>query len=211
MSTTEQDAMRSVLPLAGPKGRLATQVMDLGNGTRHSLKLITPGGPALAFALPTSTHVFTAALGVSLSRYYLLGGTMGGGVYGSNKPETGTYLNYGGGVFLNVGGSLGGQLTWIFGPPSTFAGVCWGVGISVDVLPVCPFGISVGGHAWFNLAYRPHAVFTLIGFSYDLAVGVGILPVTFSLEQSRTRTFPHGRGAGGAGRPAAGHAGAGHR
>jgi hypothetical protein len=190
----ERQALRASLSVAGRRGRLAEQTMEVGNGSRHSLTLGAPGR-GLTFALPASTSIFTVAAGVNVGAFAGVGVGFGG-VYGSNKPESGLFICANDGVFLNVGVSAGAQLTWVFGPPSTFAGVSWGAGVSVDI----PGVVSVGGAVWFSLVYRPHPILTLIAVSVDASFGISVLPLTFSLQRSRTRLIPHHSASSGASR-----------
>ena len=71
----------------------------------------------------------TFGLGNSGAAYAGFGIAAGFGVYGSTTREVGVYASGGIGGWTDIGASVGTTFTHIFGPPSDFAGPCWGIAV----------------------------------------------------------------------------------
>jgi len=129
---------------------------------------------------PRPKDEVTLALGMATTAFAVVGVSVSGGVYGSTNGELGVYTGGSVGVWTNVGASVGPQYTMIFGPPSDFAGVSWGVG--------CDLGagiVGVGGMLLFTLPpYR------CLGFSVSLAIGPTSLPYDVTVQAGITTTKP---------------------
>ncbi|MCC6129771.1 MAG: hypothetical protein IT186_07560 [Acidobacteria bacterium] len=99
---------------------------------------------------PRTKEEATLALGMTTTAFAVVGVSVSGGVYGSTNGELGVYTGGSVGLWTNVGVSMGPQYTFIFGPPSDFAGVSWGVGCDIGVGIV-----GVGGDAPLHAAAVP--------------------------------------------------------
>lgn len=165
-------------------GRILQQIKDLGKSAAAiPVRFKGLRGPMIK-APPTGLSVLTIGAGVSTAAFAGLGVTVGTGLYGSNTPEFGAYASGGGGYWTNVGASGGIQYTVVFGPPSSFAGVCWGVGVDIGVPGTI---VGAGAMALFGMSGPP---FEFLGVSWSVAVGPSILPADVTIQFSETKIFP---------------------
>lgn len=142
---------------------------------------IRPGTPTIGLT-PTSARTLTMAVGAETNLVYVVGFTGQFGVYGCIRPgELGVYSSIGGGLWTNVGVSVGPTITFIFGPPSDFAGVSLGIGADGG-----PGVLSVGAMLLFSL---PPTRF--LGFSISLAVGESVWPAAITVQVGATRKKPY--------------------
>lgn len=165
-------------------GKLLKEIKDLGSkAAAIPVRFSGLKGPMIK---PPSTGIslLTVGAGLSASAFAGLGVTAGTGVYGSNSPEFGVYVSAGGGYWSNAGASGGLQLTFIFGPPSSLAGVAWGVGIDLGI-PGSPVG--VGAMAYFSFSGPP---FEFLGVSWGGSAGVSALPCDVTVQISETKLLP---------------------
>lgn len=123
----------------------------------------------------------TLGLGISGEAFAGFGIAIGGGVYASTTREVGVYGSGGIGGWTNIGASAGETFTHIFGPPSDFAGPCWGVG--------CDVGgqiLSGGAILLFSLV----GPLRVLGYAVTFGVGVSCLPFNMAVQLSYTKTKP---------------------
>lgn len=165
--------------------RLLQEVKELAE-TAHRVSVTFVGGRGPMIRPPTRSRYFTMGIGAASSAFAFVGVSVGYGLYGSNLPEFGLYSSRGGGIWSNVG--VAGDLvaTYVFGPPSKFGGISWGISVAADI-PGAGFGISA--QVLFGTTGPP---FELLGFSYAIGAGVTALPVTVSLTASNTQLLPVG-------------------
>ncbi|MBK5963359.1 hypothetical protein CCR95_04455 [Thiocystis minor] len=129
---------------------------------------------------PASKAAATLALGLNASAFAVVGISVGGGLYGSTNGELGVYNSGGLGLWSNIGVSAGPQYTFIFGPPSDFGGISWGVGCDVG-----PGLVSGGAMLLFSLP-----PFRCLGYSVSVSVGTTRLPFDVTVQASLTTTKP---------------------
>jgi hypothetical protein len=135
---------------------------------------------------PSALKVITLSIGGNLEAFGLVGATFQSGLYGSNSPELGIFTSVGAGLFTGVGVSSGLVLTCVFGPPSSFAGIAWGVGVDVTIPGLN--GLVAGGAM---LLFTAPPTVRFLGYSAGLSAGFsGPLPITVSLQVSSTATKP---------------------
>lgn len=130
---------------------------------------------------PMPRKLATLGLGASGAAYAGFGITMGGGVYGSTTREVGVYGSGGIGGWTDIGVSAGGTFTHIFGPPSDFAGPCWGVGCDVG-------GKIISGEA--ILLFSLVGPLRVLGYAVTVGVGASFLPVSMTVQLSHTGIKP---------------------
>jgi hypothetical protein len=90
------------------------------------------------------THPITIGLGPSAELFAVVGFTVNIGIYGSTTPELGLFDTVGIGLWTAVGFGVGGTLTVVLGPPSSFFGEFWSIGIDVAGPPPIKVGPGVG-------------------------------------------------------------------
>lgn len=128
----------------------------------------------------TSPHL-TMGLGISLAAAVVIGPTAGGGLYGSTTPEIGIYGSIGAGWWTNAFYSTGAAVTFVFGPPSDFAGIAWGIGADIKFIVG-----SLGG----LLLFSPPPI-RFLGFSVSLSAGPSAIPAfDVTIQVSNTWTKP---------------------
>ena len=163
--------------------RLLKEIAALGEKAR-AIKMTLKGGNGPMFKMPRKSRFLTAGLGASSAVFAGVGITSAAGIYGSNKPEFGCYTSAGAGCWTNLGASSELQVAYVFGPPSDFGGVSWGVGVSAD-MPGAGFGVSC--QVMFSASGPP---FRMLGFTVGIGVGVSALPADISLTVSSTKLVP---------------------
>jgi hypothetical protein len=161
------------------RGRILNEVVELADAGRRIPVSLIGGRGSMVFAPPTSS-VVTVGVGSSVSAFAAIGITFGAGLYGSTKPELGIYTSGGGGIWTNAGVSASLQVTFVFGPPSDFGGMSWGVGVGCDIPGV---GLGVSAMVLFSASGPPYR---FLGFSYGLGAGVSVLPVEYTFQVSST-------------------------
>jgi len=178
----QRDIWISAADIAGrfdPTARRFGEVLEVG---KHP--------PPVTRIPPTHTKVgrrpmfgilATLGLGISGAAYAGFGIAVGGGVYGSTTREVGVYGSGGIGGWTDIGASAGGIFTHIFGPPSDFAGPCWGVGCDVG-------GKIIAGEA--ILLFSLVGPLRVLGYAVTLGVGASFLPVSMTVQLSYTKTKP---------------------
>jgi hypothetical protein len=135
----------------------------------------------------TSPSETTLGFGISASAGIVLGWVAGAGFYRTTRRELGVYYTYGSGFWTNAQASLSPTLTFVFGPPSDFGGISWGVGANLSI--GTGFTLTIGAMLLFSTPpYR------LIGFSFCLGGGLSVLPFDFTIQVSNTTTTPLLRG-----------------
>lgn len=160
------------------------EVVEIAETTKRvGVALVGGRGPMITG--PASTSLITVGVGASASYFASFGVTLGGGIYGSNKPELGLYRTMGAGLWTNAGVSGEIQINYTFGGPSTFGGVSWGVGMSADT----GVGPSISAMVLFGSSGPP---FPLIGFCIGVGAGVSALPVDVTFQVSSTMLVPIG-------------------
>lgn len=132
----------------------------------------------------SSKRFWTIALGGSAGVAAIGGYFAGFGVYGSNNGEFGLYDGYGCQIQTNIGFSSGGEIAYIFGPPSTFSGMAFAIGIDFDI-PGVGFGAS--GRCIFNTDLQ------WTGISFGVSGGISALPMNFTIQAGDTNLRPIGR------------------
>lgn len=139
---------------------------------------------AIAAAPKRSCPDFTLCLGPNASAGAVVAFGAGGGVYFSNKSPSGEIGLYGGysvGMITNIGVSLVGQVTFLFGPPATvLAGESLIVGVDVG-------GKLVSGGGYLIFSISP---LNWIGVSWAIGVGASCLPLNLSVQVSKTWIKP---------------------
>ena len=129
---------------------------------------------------PAASSAATIGVGLSSAIFAGVGLTSAVGVYGSTTREFGAFYGAGLGLWSSVGASTGPQYTFVFGGPSAFAGVSWGVGCDVDAGPV-----GIGAMLLFTL---PPIRF--MGYSVAFSIGTPSPPVTMTVQVGMTKTKP---------------------
>jgi hypothetical protein len=130
---------------------------------------------------PRAKDECTIALGITGSAFAVIGISISGGVYGSTTGELGVFTGGSVGVWTNVGASLGPQYVMVFGPPSDFAGVSFGVG--------CDIGVGLVGVGAMMLFSLPPI--RCLGISVSLSLGTpGSLPFDVTAQIGITSTKP---------------------
>lgn len=163
--------------------RVVQQISELSDKMKAiTVKIRGRSGPM--FEVPRGTRVVTVGIGIASAVFSAVGITTGAGLYGSNKPEFGAYSTAGAGCWTNAGVSSEAQIAYVFGPPSDFGGVSWGVAVSAE-MPGAGFGLS--GQVMFSVNGPP---FRMLGFTAGISVGVSVLPVDVSLTVSHTKLLP---------------------
>lgn len=163
--------------------RLLQEIATLGEKAR-AIKLHLTGNHGPMFKMPRKSRYLTVGLGASSAVFAGLGVTSAGGIYGSNKPEFGFYTSAGAGCWTNIGASSELQAAYVFGPPSDFGGVSWGVGVSADMPGV---GMGISCSIIFSAKGPP---FRMLGFTVGLGAGVSALPADISMTVSSTKLIP---------------------
>ncbi|MEK7723560.1 MAG: hypothetical protein AAB336_04375 [Acidobacteriota bacterium] len=152
--------------------------------------IVSEDKPNFAFLPPQKTptgfmnnsnHFFTVGIGISGGFSLPFGIFAGAGVYGSNTGEFGTYTGAGIQIASNMGGSASIEATYIFGPPSDFQGMAYGIGIEIEPCPP----ICVAG----SLLFQPKT-WRFLGFTFSVGVGVSALPANILIQAGMTNTKP---------------------
>ncbi|MCA8906502.1 MAG: hypothetical protein KDA49_03005 [Rhodospirillaceae bacterium] len=129
----------------------------------------------------TAAHgrVFTVAIGPQGQFAAGMGAAIGFGVYFSNLPEIGIYGSTAsvGGLALGVAGTI--TLSIVFGGPSVLGGMCYALAINASVAP-----FTGGIAALFNNSGQ------LIGFTGEVGIAYGPLPVEITAQVSNTSIAP---------------------
>ena len=176
----EKKAMEALVGLShSPTSKLLKDLLDVCRGA-HRIPITLPPLTGPLVKLPTKLQYLTAAVGLSGSACAFIGATGGVGVYGSNLPEYGTYATLGAGFWTNMGISNSVVVTYIIGPPSSFGGLSWGVGIDADIPGV---GLGLSGMAVFGISGPP---FEFLGMACGVGVGISVLPVDVTIQVSQT-------------------------
>jgi hypothetical protein len=168
---------------------LAARFTDIGNVILQLLAL-AKSPPAVVLKGPKSIPVgmpgvppipITYAIGLNASVFAGVGFTGAVGLY-AHGPEFGFYDSFGPGFWLtNLGSSVGGELTFAFGPPSVLGGVSVGVGCNLSL----EGSIGVGG----TLLFSPPP-FRLIGLSASVSTGLSALPLDVTVQVTSTNVRP---------------------
>lgn len=160
-----------------------------GNPVGKELKKLVDNRTEIVIASPSkypvigSKQYWTIALG-GTAGVVAVGGFYGGlGIYGSNTGEIGLYEGYGCQIQTNVGFSGGGEVNYIFGPPSTFAGFAFAMGLDFTIPGGMLAGLGVSGRLLFNMNLN------WIGFSLGASLGFSVIPynVTFQVGDTNLR------------------------
>jgi hypothetical protein len=183
LGTIERAAVGGAIDVAAHVSSFAALLKDVKEiaATARRVPLSFIGGSGPMIAAPASVSVITIGVGATASAFMVIGVTYGAGLYGSNSPELGVYTSPGAGIWTNAGVSGGFQLTYVFGPPSSFGGLSWGVAVSAD-MP----GVGVGLSAMVILS-ASGPPYQLLGWSVGVGGGVSVLPVDISFQVSNTR------------------------
>lgn len=175
-------ALNAYCALGGGKAPIIRSALDFR--ATSSVPVSVKG--AIKAAPTRSATDWTACLGPNASGGAVVAFGAGGGVYFWNKPkggEIGLYGGYSVGMVTNIGVSLVGQFTYLWGPaPTMLAGTSIVVGVDVSV----PTGILTGGGA---LIFSESPV-QWIGFSFSLGVGASAVPYDFTIQASKTWIKP---------------------
>jgi len=164
--------------LANPQAVLFRNPIDMADSP-PTVTIAKPSSVPVGMATRAKDDV-TLALGLTGSAFNVVGISVSGGVYGSTTGELGVYTGGSVGVWTNAGSGMGPEYTMIFGPPSDFAGVSWGVG--------CDIGVGIVGTGAMLLFTLPP--FRCLGFSVALSVGPTSLPFDVTVQASITSTKP---------------------
>lgn len=161
-----------------------------GSPLGKDLKRLVNNKTEIAINAPTkypligSKNYWTIALG-GTAGVAAIGGFYGGlGIYGSNTGEIGLYEGYGCQLQTNIGYSVGAEVDYIFGPPSTFSGFAYAMGVDFSIPYGFFAGVGVSGRLIFNTN------FNWIGFSVGFSGGWSALPLNFTIQVGDTVTKP---------------------
>lgn len=160
--------------------KILKEIVDLADLAK-TVPVTLVGGSGPMVTGPKSISQVTIGAGSSVSAFATVGVSFGAGLYASNSPELGIYTSAGGGIWTNAGASGSLQLTYVFGPPSSFAGLSWGVGVDCDVPGV---GIGLSAMVLFGASGPPYE---FLGWCFGVGAGVSVLPVDFTFQVSSTK------------------------
>jgi hypothetical protein len=134
--------------------------------------------------LNSQKKYWTIALGGTAGVAAIGGFYYGLGAYGSNTGEIGLYNGYGCQMQTNVGYNFGGEVNYIFGPPSTFSGLAFALGVDFQIPWGVLAGLGVSGRFLFNTN------FNWIGWSLGFSGGWSALPLNFTVQVGDTNLKP---------------------
>jgi hypothetical protein len=181
LGDVEKKALRSALDLwklLSPEAMIFHNPLDMAD--RPPRVDILPPTTVPVGMVPRTRPEATLALGITSQAFKVVGISTSGGIYGSTTRELGVYIGGSVGIWTNAGFGVGPTYTMVFGPPSDFAGVSWGVGVDIG------FGlVGLGGVLLFSLP-----PFRVLGYSVSLSAGVTTLPVNVEVSVGLTKTKP---------------------
>lgn len=183
LAHSTRDAIGSAAGLGGRFDSRLNLVREVVDVSEHPPSVIVEAPLTVPIGLHGSPpgSALTTAVGIEAAAFAAIGVTVGVGFYGSSTGEFGYYDTGGPGLWSNVGIGAGVSYAYIFGPPSSLAGVALGVGADggVDV---------VSGSVMLLFSFGPP--FAFIGISVGVAIGVSESPVDVTVQVTNTRVKP---------------------
>jgi hypothetical protein len=147
--------------------------------------------PSPTVPMKSKSRDLTVGLGFTGTSSIVAGFNLSVGFYGSTTPEFGLFGSAGFVIGIISGVSGGGELTFVLGTPSDFAGPF--VSFQASVGPKVFLGASVGASLLFSPG-PPGAggrvPLTFMGLAFNVTGGVSALPFSLSVEWSTTTTIP---------------------
>jgi hypothetical protein len=186
---TLNQAEKAALKAAFYFKQLFFPVFKSSAGVLQEPILISDKRPSIEILLPQTIQVgmaggmpgdITLGIGVGVTLMAVIGLSNSFGLYGSTTPELGLFDSIGAGIWSNIGASGGATLTFIFGPPSDFAGISFGIGCDVGA------GL-IGGNAM--LLFSPPPI-KFLGFTAGIALGPSLASLDVTVQASETLTKP---------------------
>lgn len=132
------------------------------------------------------THPITIGVGPSAQLFAVVGFTVNIGVYGSTTHELGLFDTVGIGLWTAVGFGVGGTFTLVLGPPSSFFGDFWSVGVDIGGPTPFKVGPSVGGQLLFAGSF-PTFPPRFMGFAISVSAGASIPNIALSVQITNTQ------------------------
>ncbi|MEO8129555.1 MAG: hypothetical protein ABI822_20820 [Bryobacteraceae bacterium] len=193
LGSTETSALKAALRVGSAFGispliAAAEEVVSLSTPPKPGASILKPVKSLVSSTVAikfSSSSELTGALAVA-SSLAAVGTVIGSfGLYASTIREVGFFSSVGGGITFNTpGAAAGGEITFILGTPSDFAGPYFGIAVSAGT------GVSVGVTLLFSpvVGGTPALVLTLMGLAVNVsAVTPTKLPLNVTIEVTNTR------------------------
>ena len=184
LANTEKDALKSSIAYGksfSPQLGLLSELIKISERP-PTLMITCPHMPIGITPSPGPITRATFGLGLEHSIFAFIGGSVQAGFYASISPcELGVFTSLGLGLWSNVGVGLGPTFTVVFGPPSMFVGISWGIGADVGGSGI------VSGNGMLLFSAPP---FRFLGFAFGLAVGASWLPGDVTVQVNYTMAKP---------------------
>lgn len=185
--------------------RAASAVAPSRTGALPSLvSLLSPPFPTLPQVMSPMLTVlrtgtdYTIAEGAVASTGIVMTAGLGAGEYvwvKRPRPEIGLYGSLSLGAMSNVGFGAGACVSFMFGPaPSVLAGDCIALEVDVGVGPATVSGLIYLSAPTVTSVWPPVIApgwtSQIIGFGFQLTVGMSALPANYAISGSRTWLRP---------------------
>lgn len=172
-----EGTLKAYITAAGgnPHSKILKELIDFANSPSRAFNVLG----SLKGAPTKPTRDFTISYGPSFAVGAGLMADVSFGLYFWNKPNIGVFGTFSRGYVSNMGASVVGQLTLLFGAaPDVLAGDC--ILFGIDVGPGTGWVLTGSGYIVLSTKFE------FIGISFALGIGCSVLPVDYTLQFAST-------------------------